>query len=156
MKGFSARLALSCMVTLAGGASVWAAAPSAHVAKMCRQQAIEAHPAKPPGAEQGSAQAQRDYFRDCVWKMQQQELVLTAEERSTILRNVQPRGGSTLALGAVSEGADVPRGVNPKAFPNAVVELLPKMAAYRYFTVENIIAIVNPGLSKVVLVIEDR
>jgi hypothetical protein len=89
--------------------------------------------------------------------MEEGPLVLTDEERSIILENVRPRGASTLALGAVSEGADVPRGVNLfAAFPRAVVERVPKLAAYRYFTVGNVIAVVRPGTSKVILVIEDR
>ena len=156
MKGIPSLLALTGMITLPGTAPALAAAPTAHIAQMCRQQAIEAHPTQRPGAEQGSAQAQRDYFRDCVSKMQQEQLVLTDEERLIILRNVRPRGGSTLGLGALSEGADVPHGVNLLAFPKVVVEALPKMAAYQYFSVENAIAIVKPETSKVILLIDGR
>jgi Transglycosylase SLT domain len=47
-----------------------AAAPSAEIAKLCRQRAIKAHPTQPPGSKQGHAQAQRDSFRDCVATMQ--------------------------------------------------------------------------------------
>ena len=89
--------------------------------------------------------------------MEEGPLVLTDEERSIISDNVRPRGESTLALGAVSEGADVPRGANlAAAFPKALVERVPKLAAYRYFTVENVIAVVRPGTSKVILVIDGR
>ena len=156
MKGIPSLLALAGMITLPGTAPALAAATTAHTAQMFRQQAIEAHPTQRPGAEQGSAQAQRDYFRDCVSKMQQEQLVLTDEERLIILRNVRPRGGSTLGLGALSEGADVPHGVNLVPFPNAVVAVLPRMAAYRYFSVENAIAIVKPETSKVILLLEGR
>jgi hypothetical protein len=41
-------------------------------------------------------------------------------------------------------------------FPKNIVEALPKMAAYRYFSVENVVAIVDPTTLKVLSVIDDR
>jgi Protein of unknown function (DUF1236) len=148
---------LFCALTLAGTAPALTAVETAQGAKMCRQLAIEAHPTQIPGVAQGTAQAQREYFRDCVAQMQQQDhLLLTDEERSLILRYVQRRGGSTLALGALSEGAEVPRAVTVMVFPKNIVVALPKMAAYRYFSVENAVAIVDPTTLKVLSVIDDR
>lgn len=147
---------LAALLNIFVSSEVMAAAPSAEIARFCRQQAIEAHPTQRPGAIHGSARAQLDAYRVCVANMQQGPLVLTDQERSIIARNVRPAGGSTLALGAISEGADVPQGVNLMAFPRAVVERVPRMAAYQYFTVENVIAVVRSGTSKVALLIEAR
>ena len=83
-------------------------------------------------------------------------LVLTDEERMIILREVDMRGGSTLALGALTEGADVPRGAQVQTFSAAVVEKVPKVKGYKFFTAENRLAIVDPEGSKVKLVIEER
>jgi hypothetical protein len=42
---------------------------SAELAKKCRALAIKAHPTKPAGSKNGAyAQAQRDYFQDCIAK----------------------------------------------------------------------------------------
>jgi hypothetical protein len=49
------------------------AAPSDQIARICRQKAIEAHPTPKVGTPQGAATQQRDYFRDCVAKMQQEK-----------------------------------------------------------------------------------
>jgi len=84
----------------------------------------------------------------------QTELVLTEEQRAIIANNVRQFGGSTLGLGALAEGADVPRGVALASFPKRVVDFLPQMGAYRYFALENVIAIVDPRSLKVLLVIE--
>jgi Protein of unknown function (DUF1236) len=79
-------------------------------------------------------------------------LVLTEEERAIIFREVDMRGGSTLGLGAITEGADVPRDVRLTAFSDAVVQKVPKVKGYKFFTAENRIAIVV----KVQQVIEQR
>jgi hypothetical protein len=65
-------------------------------------------------------------------------------------------GGSTLGLGAIAEGADVPRDVQVRAFPDAIVQKVSKVKGYRFFTAENRLAIVDPQGSKVLLVIEQR
>jgi hypothetical protein len=83
-------------------------------------------------------------------------LVLTDSERALIVDEIELRGGSTLGLGALSEGADVPRQVELYAFPMAVVEKVPKLRGYKFFTAENRIAIVDPQGTKVRLVIEAR
>jgi len=83
-------------------------------------------------------------------------LVLTEEERAVILREVDMRSGSTMGLGAIAEGADVPRDVRVTVFPDAVVQMVPKVKSYKFFTAENRIAIVDPQGAKVQLVIEQR
>jgi hypothetical protein len=83
-------------------------------------------------------------------------LVLTEEEKAIILREVEMGGGSTMGLGAISEGAEVPRDVQVRTFSETVVEKVPKVREYRYFTAENRVAIVDPQGSKVELLIESR
>lgn len=81
-------------------------------------------------------------------------LALTTEERRIVLSEVDLSGDSTLALGALSEGADVPRGVELRSFPIALVDQVPKLRAHKYFAAEDRLAIVDG--SKVVLVIDAR
>jgi hypothetical protein len=83
-------------------------------------------------------------------------LVLTEEEKAIILREVEMDGGSTMGLGAVREGAQVPRNVQVRTFPDTVVQQVPKVQDYKYFAAENHVAVVDPRGSKVELVIEDR
>jgi hypothetical protein len=80
-------------------------------------------------------------------------LVLTATEEEVILREINVREESTLGLGVMTEGADVPRSVQVHGFPEAVVTEIPKLRNYKYFTAENRIAIVDPSAAKVRLVI---
>jgi hypothetical protein len=83
-------------------------------------------------------------------------LMLTEREKEILLRDVDLRSGSTLALGALTEGAEVPRDVSLRTFSAAVVEQVPKVRDYKYVAAENRLAIVDPRGSKVELVIEDR
>ena len=83
-------------------------------------------------------------------------LVLTDEEKTIILREVDTAGGSTMGLGAIAEGAEVPRDVRVQAFPDVVVQKVPKVKGYKFFTAENRVAIVDPQGSKVQLVLEQR
>ena len=53
---------------LAGSAAPSAFAISAELAKQCRAMAIKAHPTKLAGSAKGSAQAQREFFDNCVAK----------------------------------------------------------------------------------------
>ena len=85
-----------------------------------------------------------------------ERLVLTEDERTIILREVDAGGGSTLGLGAIAEGADVPRDARVQAFPDVVVQKVPKVKGYKFFTAENRVAIVDPQGSKVQLVLEQR
>ena len=80
-------------------------------------------------------------------------LVLTEQEKTIVLREVDLRGDSTLALGALSEGADVPRNIELRVFPEAVVEKVPKLKGYKFFTAENRLAIVDAQGAKIQLVI---
>jgi Protein of unknown function (DUF1236) len=83
-------------------------------------------------------------------------LVLSDEEKMIILREVDMSGGSTLGLGSLTEGADVPRNVEVREFAGAIVQQVPKVKGYKYFTAQNRIAVVDPQGSKVQLVIEGR
>jgi uncharacterized protein DUF1236 len=83
-------------------------------------------------------------------------LTLSDEERSIVLREVDMGGGSTLGLGALNEGSDVPRDVKVRAFPETIVQKVPKLKGYSFFTAENRLAIVDQQGSKVQLVIEQR
>jgi hypothetical protein len=83
-------------------------------------------------------------------------LVLSEDERGILLRELEMGGGSTLGLGAIAEGADVPRDVHVRAFPDTVVQKVSKVKGYRFFTAENRLAIVDARGAKVLLVIEQR
>jgi uncharacterized protein DUF1236 len=83
-------------------------------------------------------------------------LTLTQEEQRIILDNVDMRGDSTLALGSLSEGSPVPRGVRLESFPEAVVQQVPKVRGYKYFTAEDRVAIADPQGTKVQLVIDAK
>jgi hypothetical protein len=83
-------------------------------------------------------------------------LALTEEEKRIILKNVDLRGDSTLALGSMSEGAPVPHGARLEEFPDSVVQQVPKVRGYKYFTAEDRVAIVDPQASKVQLVIDAK
>jgi hypothetical protein len=83
-------------------------------------------------------------------------LILTEREKEILLRDVDLRSDSTLGLGALTEGAEVPRDVSLRTFSAAVVEQVPKVRDYKYVTAENRLAIVDPRGSRVELVIEDR
>jgi hypothetical protein len=83
-------------------------------------------------------------------------LALTDHERMIILHEVNANGASTLGLGALTEGADVPRSVELRSFPETVVEQVPKLKGYKYIVAENRLAIVDPQSEKIELVIEAR
>jgi len=83
-------------------------------------------------------------------------LTLTEEEKTIILREVAMDGGSTMGLGALAEGTEVPRDVRVRPLPDTVVRQVPKVRNYQYFAAENRVAIVDPQGSKVQLVIESR
>jgi hypothetical protein len=83
-------------------------------------------------------------------------LMLTEQEKRIVLENVDVRGDSTLALGSVSEGSPAPHGVRLETLPDTVVEQVPKLRGYEYFTAENRVAIVDPQKTKVQLVIDTK
>jgi hypothetical protein len=83
-------------------------------------------------------------------------LMLTEQEKRIVLENVDVHGDSTLALGSVSEGSPAPRGVRLETLPDSVVEQVPKLRGYEYFTAENRVAIVDPQKTKVQLVIDAK
>jgi len=84
------------------------------------------------------------------------QLTLTQEEKRIILDNVDMHGDSTLALGSLSEGSSVPRGARLESFPEAVVQQVPKVRGYKYFTAEDRVAIADPQGTKVQLVIDAK
>ena len=83
-------------------------------------------------------------------------LTLTAEEKHIIIENVEMRGDSTLALGSLSEGSPVPREARLQAFPDVVVQKVPKVRGYKFFTAEDRLAICDEQGSKVALVIDAK
>jgi hypothetical protein len=83
-------------------------------------------------------------------------LSLSNDERTIILNNVDMSGGSTLGLGSIVEGADVPRAIKVRVFPETIVQKIPKLKGYEFFTAEGRIGIVDPQTSKVQLVIESQ
>ena len=56
----------------------------------------------------------------------------------------------------LNEGSDVPRDVKVRTFPETIVQKVPKLKGYSFFTAENRLAIVDQQGSKVQLVIEQR
>jgi hypothetical protein len=83
-------------------------------------------------------------------------LTLTEHEKTLVLDNVEMDRGSTLALGSLTEGSRVPRGVELRPFPDTVVREVPKLSGYAYFTAEDRVAIVDPRKERVELVLEER
>jgi hypothetical protein len=83
-------------------------------------------------------------------------LTLSQDERRILVRTIEIRRDSTLGLGALEIGASVPRGVEVVEFPSVVVEEVPKLRGYHYFTAENAIVIVEPSRDRIALVIEAR
>lgn len=81
-------------------------------------------------------------------------LVLSDAERALVLDSVDVQGDSTLALGFLTVGADVPRSIELKGFPQAVLAKVSKLKDYKYFSAEGRIAIVDPSHAKVEMVIE--
>jgi len=84
-----------------------------------------------------------------------QHLVLTDDERAILLNEIAFSKDSTLGLDAFREGAEVPSSVHIRAFPERVVERVPKVKNYKYFTAENRIAIVDSD-AKITLVISEK
>ena len=81
-------------------------------------------------------------------------LILSDAERAFVLDAVDVQGDSTLALGFLTVGADVPRTIELKGFPQAVLAKVSKLKDYKYFSAEGRIAIVDPTDAKVEMVIE--
>jgi len=81
-------------------------------------------------------------------------LVLTEEEKAIILQNVDLNGSSTLGLGALLEGALVPRHVRVRFFPATVIQQIPKVRRYKYFTADNRVALVTAHGFRIQLVID--
>jgi hypothetical protein len=81
-------------------------------------------------------------------------LVLSEQEKMILLREVEWRRERTLALGALEVGVEIPRSVEVHTFSDRIVDMVPKVKGYRYFTLEDRLAIVPDG--KVALVIDDR
>src|SRR5262245_9201208 len=70
MKGVPALFALTCIVILPDVTPAQSAPPSAQIARACREEAIKAHPTQLAGSVHGSAQAQRNYFQNCILRKQ--------------------------------------------------------------------------------------
>ena len=86
-----------------------------------------------------------------------QHLTLTTQERDVVIREIDMNGSrSTLGIGALSEGADVPRSVELMEFPAVVIEKVSKLRGYKYFVAEQRVAIVEPAGAKIALVIDEK
>ena len=83
-------------------------------------------------------------------------LMLTAEEKHIITENVEMRGDSTMALGSLSEGSPVPREARLEAFPDVVVQKVPKIRGHKFFTTEGRIAIADERGGTIQLVIDAK
>lgn len=85
-------------------------------------------------------------------------LNLTAEERHTVLQNVDKSSasGSTMGLGALTEGSTVPSGAKPQKFSDTVTTKVPKLKNYSYVAADNKVAIVDPAGSKIVEVLDQN
>jgi uncharacterized protein DUF1236 len=82
------------------------------------------------------------------------QLMLTEEERQIILSEIEMSDRSTLGLGALAEGSEMPNRVELHSFPQRVVQEVPKVRDYKYVAAENRVAIVAPQSRKVDLVLE--
>lgn len=83
-------------------------------------------------------------------------LNLTAEEKHTVLQNVdKSAGNSTMGLGALTEGAAVPSAAKPQKFSDTVISKVPKLKTYSYFAADNKVAIVDPTGAKIAAVLDD-
>jgi hypothetical protein len=64
---------LMCAAAVAVAGPLLATPLTAEVARICRQKALEAYPTPRIGTMHGVATAQREFFRDCVAKMQDEQ-----------------------------------------------------------------------------------
>lgn len=84
-------------------------------------------------------------------------LTLTDNERAIIIQSIDVSASqSTLGLGALEVGAVLPRDVRIEVMPVAVVQQVPKLRGYYFFTAENAVAIVDPGKTRIMAVVEER
>lgn len=88
-----------------------------------------------------------------------QTLNLTQEEQHTVLQNVDKAaasgsGNSTMGLGALTEGGNVPSGMKTQKFSDTVTTKVPKLKTYSYFTADNKVAIVEPNGGKIAVVLD--
>lgn len=88
--------------------------------------------------------------------VQSQGLQLSAQEQQVILREVDHNAvnRSTLGLGALNEGASVPRSVELLDLPGTVVDRIPRLTGYKYFIAEQHVAIVDPAGASVQALVE--
>lgn len=81
-------------------------------------------------------------------------LTLTDDERADILRSIQLTDEAEVAN--VTVGFDVPSDIELLTFPEPVVSRTGKLAACRYFVVDDQIAIVDPKADKVVMLVDEQ
>jgi hypothetical protein len=86
----------------------------------------------------------------------QPTLVLSEEEKMLVRREVFMRGTSTMGLGALFAVGDVPRKVEAHDLPKTVLRKVPQLTGYKYIATENFVAVIDPRVTKVQLVIEDH
>jgi hypothetical protein len=86
----------------------------------------------------------------------QGRLVLTEDEKMVVRHEVYMRATSTMDLGALFAGGNVPLKVEAQNFPKTVVRKVPQLTGYKYITAETFVAVIDPQAFKVQLVIEDH
>jgi hypothetical protein len=84
----------------------------------------------------------------------QERLVLSENEKMFVRREVFGREISTARLGTVSEGAVVARMVEAQDFPKMVIRKVPQLTRYKFIAAEDLVAVIDPQLRMVRLVIE--
>jgi hypothetical protein len=83
-------------------------------------------------------------------------LALTSEEQAIVLGSVNLSSDSTLGLGLLAVGTEVPRRIELHNFPEAVLEKVSKLKGYKYFSAEGRVAVVDPKHPRVVAVLGPR
>lgn len=79
-------------------------------------------------------------------------LTLSQQEREIILREVDLQGDSTLGLGAIEEGSQVPRAARLQPLPVTVTDRIPRLNGFTYLVVEDRVALVDrPGIVQAII-----
>lgn len=85
----------------------------------------------------------------------QTRLSLSPQQRQFVLSHVEMQPSVRLGIGDISIGMDLPRQVELRTFPAAVIQEVPELRSYRYIVFEDEVAIVDPQQRRVVLTISE-
>jgi uncharacterized protein DUF1236 len=81
------------------------------------------------------------------------KLQLSAGDIAFLQQNIPLSGGPTLGLGALNEAEPLPPNVEVLEFPKSVVDQIPSLSGYLYFTADRRIVIVDPSDKHIALVL---